>query len=325
MKTIGLLRNRTVAVLLLSTGALACGSASAAEPDAQARLQQAWRAAIEATPLPREGCFTAAFPSAEWHAAACKAAPLRPYVPRDGHRGFTVGDGNDYAAVASSLVSSGTGSFPRVSGVKSETGYGGQANTYSIQLNSQFFTTAVCNGAATPSSCLGWQQFVYSTSSGAAFMQYWLIDYGPTCPAGGWMAYGGDCYRNSSAVSVPALPIAQLANLKLTGSAAAGGTDRFVMTTATQAYSTSGRDSVVDLAAAWNAAEFNVVGDGGGSQAKFNKGAAITVSVALQDGGTAAPACASQSGTTGETNNLTLGACSAKGGATPAITFTEHR
>ena len=149
MKTTGVLRNRTAAVLLSSTGALACGAASATEPDAQAR-QQAWRAAIEATPLPGEGCFTAAFPSAEWHPAACKAAPLRPYVPRDGHRGFTAGDGNDYTAVASSLVSSGTGSFPRVSGVKSETGYGGQANTYSIQLNSQFFTTAVCHPVILP-------------------------------------------------------------------------------------------------------------------------------------------------------------------------------
>ena len=297
----------------------AASAADAPSPEAQA----AWGAAIARVPVPREGCFKASYPSTEWRPVACKAAPARPYVPRNGHHGYTVGDGNDYSAVVQGLVSSGTGSFPSVTGVKSEKGYGGQANTYSIQLNSQFFTTPVCNGAATPSSCLGWQQFVYS-NSGVAFMQYWLINYGSRCPSGGWMAYSGDCYRNSNAVSVPTQPIAQLAHLKLTGTAVSGGTDTFVMTTASEAYSTTGNDSVVDLASAWDAAEFNIVGDGGGSSAKFNKGSKITVLIALKDGSSAAPTCKSDDGTTGETNNLTLGSCTASGGS-PSVQFTESR
>ena len=127
-------------------------------------------------------------------------------------------------------------------------------------------------------------------------MQYWLLNYGSKCPAGGWMAYSGDCYRNSAAIGVPTQVIAQLANLKLTGSAVRGGTDTFVFTTASEAYSTTGSDSVVDLASAWNAVEFNVVGDGGGSSARFNKGSSITVQIALKDGATAAPACKSNDG-----------------------------
>ena len=35
------------------------------------------------------------------------------------------------------------------------------------------------------------------------------------------------------------------------------------------------------------------------------------------------PKCLSNAGTTGETNNLNLGACKAKAGDTPLISFTE--
>ena len=306
------------AVWLLAAGA------QAAPPAANAQIRDAWRATIAQTPLPREGCFKATYPSTAWTQIACKPAPARPYLPRHGHAGYTVGNGNDYSAVVSSLISSGAGSFPNVTGVTHETGYNNKPNTYSIQLNSEFFKTPVCNGATSPSSCLGWQQFVYS-NSGVAFMQYWLISYGSACPSGGWMAYSGDCYRNSAAVGVPTQVITQLGNLKLTGSAVAGGTDTFVMTTASEAYSTTGKDSVVDLAAAWNAAEFNVVGDGGGSSAKFNRGSSVTVQIALKDGSSAAPICKSHDGTTGETNNLTLGSCTTAGGATPSVAFKESR
>jgi len=50
------------------------------------------------------------------------------------------------------------------------------------------------------------------------------------------------------------------------------------------------------------------------------------VKVVATDGSTAAPTCVSPSsyaGTTGETNNLTLKSCTAVGGSTPYIQFTE--
>jgi hypothetical protein len=80
---------------------------------------------------------------------------------------------------------------------------------------------------------------------------------------------------------------------------------------------------VVDLGTAWNSAEFNIFGDGGGSQAKFNKGSSITVEIGLRDGSKTAPTCQADDGTTGETNNLTLGKCSTSGGSVPAVKFTE--
>ena len=308
------------AMCMLATSAQA--SSPSASPDAQ--LQETWRAALARNELPGAGCFTASYPSTAWTRVACSTKPATPYIPRSGHAGFTVGNGNDYSAVVTGIISQGVGSFPSVTGVTKETGYGGAPNTYSLQLNSQFFTSAACSGSSNPSQCLGWQQYVYSSSEGIAFMQYWLINYGTRCPkGGGWLSYQGSCYKNSSEVSVPLQTIGQLAHLKVTGTAAVGGSDKMILTTATQAYSSSGPDTVTDLGVSWNAAEFNIVGDGGGSAAKFNRGSSISVNIALTDGLTAAPTCKANDGTTGETNNLTLGKCTASSGSTPSVAFTE--
>lgn len=302
--------------------ALCAAAAPAAAADVQSRLHEAWQDQIAKTPVPQEGCFKAEYPSKVWVKVQCVAAPLTPYVPRRGLGAATVGNGNDYAAVAHGPITSAVGSFPFVTGVKTENDQG-FANTYSLQLNSNFFSTTVCNGATNPSNCLGWQQFVYSSSSLASFIQYWLINYGNTCPPGGWMSYAGSCYRNSNAVGVPQEAITQLAHLKISGTAVAGGTDSFVTTTATKAYSTGGADSVVNLAAGWRANEFNVVGDGGGSEAVFNTGSSITVQISQKDGTKLKPVCTANDGTTGETNNLNLGACSGVGGSAPYIRFVE--
>ena len=135
---------RGLAVALGLSGALClCVGAAAATPPsaastsqsaapvsaAEAQQREAWRQAIEQSPTPEEGCFKATYPKAEWVAVPCGAAPTRPYLPRNGHRGYTVGNGDDYSAVTSTLTTMATGSFPTVTGVKSETGYGGAANT----------------------------------------------------------------------------------------------------------------------------------------------------------------------------------------------------
>jgi hypothetical protein len=270
-----------------------------------------WRAAIVASPSNEEGCFHASFPSMTWEKVACTEV-----TPE------TVGNGADFAAeVSSGLISQTVGTFPTVTGVTSETD-GRKRNTYSIQLNSNFMSgTAACQGV---SGCLSWLQFVYSSSEKAAFMQYWLIGIGK-CPKGaGWGSDGeGDCYKNSAAVSVPTIAITDLSQLKMSGTAVNGGKDTLVFTNGTEAYTTNGADTVADLATAWTASEFNIIGDGGGSEAVFNKGTSVTVKVAVTNGTTNAPECVANDGTTGETNNLTLGSCSATGGASPYVEFTE--
>ena len=309
------------ATAFLAVAAMPSAFAQTATPEvatvsAEALMQENWRETIARTSVPHEGCFEAQFPTAVWVEASCTVAPDKVYLPRGGNP-QTVGNGVDYAASVTNLMSAAVGTFPTVTGVTSERD--GGANVYSIQLNSNFMSTAACNGH---SGCLAWEQFVYSSQETAAFMQYWLINYGNSCPSG-WNAYSGSCYKNSAAVTVPKEPITSLASLKLSGSAVSGGNDTLVFTAGTHAYSTTGKDSVTYLATAWKQAEFNIIGDGGGSKATFNKGSSITVKVAVTHGSTAAPSCASNAGTTGETNNLTLGSCSGVSGATPYIQFKE--
>lgn len=316
-------RRPAYALVAASTFAIMSVSAAraAATTDAEAIARENWREEMAAVPTPGEGCFMAAYPSKLWTGVGCAEAPRVPFRPTSTGSAQTVGNGADYAIAGTGLISKTIGSFPVVKGVTSETGAGGASNTYSLQLNSNFMTTAACNGIA---GCASWQQFIYSSSYQVVFMQYWLIGYGATCPSTAWNSYSGDCYRNSAAIYAPQLPITDLATMKVSGHAVKGGTDTVVFTGGGVAYSVSGKDTVVDLATAWAASEFNIVGDGGGSEASFNTGSSITVKVAITDGSTAAPACIADAGTTGETNNLNLKTCTAYGGTAPYAKFVER-
>jgi hypothetical protein len=311
-----------IAACVLCAASLSFGQAA---DDGEAHNQELWREAISQTEVPAEGCFHASYPSLAWNKVDCSVAPTVPFIPRKG-RGIsqTVGDGNDYAAeVTSGLITKTVGSFPKVKGVTSETGLLG-ANDYSLQLNSNFMNTPTCNGAKNPAQCLDWEQFVYSSGYEEAFMQYWLINWNNPCPSG-WFSYSNDCYTNSNAVGAPLEAITTLKTLKLSGSASAkkGGKDTLVFTAGKNAYSTTGLDTVVDLATAWTESEFNIIGDGDGSEAGFNSGSSVTVKVAVTNGTKNAPKCAANSGTTGETNNLNLGSCTGTGASPPYIEFTE--
>jgi len=301
---------------------------------------EAWRASMSRAPMPKKGCFKATYPNTEWQEVPCATPPLHPYPPARGRLPDTVGNGNDFAAqVSSGSISEAVGSFDSVAGVTSESGYVGGvprevANSFSLQLNANTFTTSACSGAANPSACQGWQQFVFNNSSciynsgyvPCAYMQYWLIGYDTTCPTG-WYTYvissETDCYQSSSAPQVPVQTIADLGQLSLTGNAASGGMDTLVLETASDMYSTQNEDSVLNLAEGWRAAEFNVFGDCCSDEANFNSGSTIVVRTSVDNGTTNAPSCVEE-GFTGETNNLTLvDSCSTIGGASPAITFEE--
>jgi hypothetical protein len=309
-----------VLLCLSVTGAAQAAPASRAD---DARLRADWRAAIARTALPGEGCFTAEYPRTVWTRVACTRAPDRAYEPA--HRP-AVGFGQDYAAEVSSSITSAVGSFPAITGLKSEKS-AGVSNQYSLQMNAPYFNSPACQSSPYPPYCEAWQQFVFSQSGGktgtsSAFMVYWLINYGPYCPSG-WSQEALNCWINSAAVSVPRQKLTALAGLQLSGSAASGGDDGVTLTTPTKAYAVSASDSFLDLAGSWNGTEFNVLGDGAGSQANFNKGTNITVNVQLTDGSKTAPGCDLNEIFTYETNNLNLGSCKGQSGTNPSITFSE--
>jgi hypothetical protein len=331
--------------------AIAAGDQAQAPSMVQAQAIQSWHEDITRMSTPAEGCFQATFPSILWKQVSCsQVQPFSHPLPRrpdalsrfalsssaSGGGTQTTGNGADYAIETSTLISSATGTFPSVTGVTSEksvgvAAFGGGgilgANEYTLQVNSNYNkTTAACKSH---SGCTVWQQFLYSPDystkgKAAVFIQYWLLGYGgSSCPSGFGSDGSGDCYKNSSAVTAPDVPATQLGNLKITGTATNGGNDTVVFTNGTTAYSLTAKDSVLDIATAWDQTEFNVVGNAGGSEAVFNSGSSITVKLAVADGSTATPTCASNAGSTGESNNLNLGSCSAVGGSSPYIQFTE--
>jgi hypothetical protein len=305
------------AALCLSA-ALAAQAATSSKT-AEARLREVWRAKITSTPVPGKGCFTASYPDRAWKPVACVKAPNRPFLPAHGPGSFVVGNGNDFSAETGTPISTATGSFPSIKGMTSETN-DGSPNTYSLQLNSSYYAAPVCDGAKIPSECRAWMQYAYSNGDGG-FMEVWLIAYGNACPSG-WGAYANDCYLNSNEVSVPTQTLAQLTDIKVTGSAVSGANDTLKITTSGKAYAVTLPDSTVDLAGNWNTAEYNIFGDGGGSEAEFNPGTTMKVKVQLKDGSKNAPTCITD-GFTLESNNLGLNQCKATGGKKPSITFSQ--
>ena len=304
--------------------------------------KDSWRHDIAQISTPAAGCFHATYPSIVWEQVACKQlAPRAHTVPRRIVFGQeqTAGNGNDYTLNTSSLLTKAVGSFPTYSGVTSEKSVGVAAygdggilgsNEYSLQMNTSFnSTSAACDGH---SGCTVWQQFIYATDysvdgEGTAFIQNWLIGWGSSaCPSGFGSDGEGDCYGNSSGTQLSDISPLDLGSATLTGTAASGGNDTVVFTYDGDAYSNSQSDSTLDIASVWNEVEYNIVGDAGGSEAKFNtSNVSIKVNIAGTTSSDSTSTCTADNGTTGESNNLTLGSCTAAGNNTtsPSVSFTE--
>ncbi len=342
--------NRTVRLWLLCVGltCIACITLWAQAPSnenlspEELRLRDDWRVSLAQVPLPKKGCFQAAYPSKEWRQVACKAAPNRPMPPRRGARPLVVGDGDDISAQApTGFISTAIGSFDSVIDVTSESGPIGNsgpsiANAYTLQLNMNFFNGTVCSGAAVPANCSTWQQFVFENdgTAGGAFIQYWILKYNNPCPPGqNWnqFSFTGStdiyCWKNDSmgAAPVPNQPITNLGQMSLSGAVSTTG-DSVSFTSGGIGYAING-DNAVDAAAGWTIAEFNIFGDGGnsngGGTASFNSGANIVTRNRIIYGGTAPPNCVAQ-GFTAEMNNLSFGPTApAATPPGPAVIFNE--
>ncbi len=295
--------------------------------------------------LPGTGCFKADYPASRWARVACAKPPNLLYpLPRHARRAHTnVGDGNDYTVqTGAQKISEAVGSFPAVTGVTKvkstpNPAFGNSCNcgpnAYTLQLNSSFFSTAACNGE---SNCAGWEQFVFENPPGASqgelFIQDWLIPANLSgsisCPKHkGWTAADGGCVQNSKyAVLIPNKKITALGGMVETGMAASTGDSVYLSVGGTQyGMKNVQGDGITDLSTNWTGAEFNVVGNAGGSVAIFNKGSTITANLQADDGVTTAPTCEGNSGTTGESANLRFVAAPAGPASQtyPSIEFTE--
>lgn len=305
-------------------------NASFGKTPAAKAIVRAWGDGMMREGLPHAGCFRAEYPATAWSRVACGTAPNVVLPPRRGRiNPSIIGNGNDYGIDVLPVTMLGAiGSFEDVSGVKTVTScapkyalgtscgtHGLGNNVYSLQLNSNNFSTSSCGKIR---YCLGWEQFVYTnqpkyySGGGELIIQDWLLSTSTKkikCPPKqNWMASGGDCYKNApNSVLVPTVPIAQLADVRLAGSAGSNG-DSVFFSVGGYVYGMKSAqdDGVTDLSQHWTGAEFNVVGNSDGNQAVFNAGATITVRLEAVTGYSTAAACAGNSGTTGEENNLSF-------------------
>jgi hypothetical protein len=311
------------------------GSSPASAQPPSTKEFKIWRNGMAKVPPPSAGCFTSSYPNTQWQQVPCKPTAQHPFMLAPArHLAATVGDGNDVAVGASSgTIALAVGSFDSVAGVTSVCSNFG-CNDYSLQLNTNLFSTSACSIAADPSQCQGWVQFLYSQGEcggPCAFFEYSLINVGSAsnCPAG-WGSYNiGEwvCYFNTNGVVPSSTPaVSDLGNLSLVAEAQAGGNDTVIFSSGTALYMTQNPDSQLGLASGWNSFEYNIVGDCCGTAATFNDGSAMTVRAGVQSASTSAPLCVSDtfSGYTGETNNLSFaGAPAAIRGTTPAMMFTQ--
>lgn len=311
-------------------------------------LLEHWRHSMANSRPPAAGCLTVSYPDTEWRRTQCVEAPRRPPARPPSLALLAVGDTNgDYSAQVASgtTISLAEGAFLRVSGLTAETD-DGVANVFSLQLNSNRFSTPACNGSMTGqtngvSNCQGWAQFTYTNpfqalsgpaSYGGVYIQYWLINYGQSCP-GGWSNNSGatipDCYYNSPVTQVPLQRISALGSFTLTGSPGSAGNDSVVFSIGGTLYSAANLTSNpnIFLNGSWSVAEFNVVGDGGYTSAVFNTGTTLVVKTSVTNGMATPPTCTNGS-TTGETNSLTrtppcCPLAGSRDGSPPSILFLE--
>jgi hypothetical protein len=281
-----------------------------------------WRGYMSKNPPRKIGCFVVTFPSAVWNATTCVSAPHIPLLPA---RPLTVGAGHDWITESpTTIIGSSVGTFQSVAGITTETdtcptpstcGQGQGPNRYSLQVNSNLFSTdtTYTDGRAAE----GWEQFVYVnykycegtacsgcnsilSASGCVYIQYWLFGYYAqygTCPSTGppgltsqpWSSPDKvSCYANGPAVGTPSDSATNLANSELGGfanyeSATYGANDYAVYCDPTNCYGAAVTDQVLNLYQNWHYSEFGVFGYGGGSEAVFNAGTSITVVNNLSD------------------------------------------
>jgi hypothetical protein len=308
-----------------------------------------WSRNLMQLPLPGAGCFRASYPAIAWSRVACVAAPQVSFPPpsrSNVNPAVIGGSGYQYGIDVLPLAMVGAiGTIEDIKGAKTITSCAPKAaqrfscgshglgpNVYSLQLNSNNFSTAACG---TRIDCAGWEQFVYTnqpkyySGGGNLIIQDWLLATGSKalkCQAG-WIASSPDCYKNAPySILVPTVPIGRLNDVALSGSATSSGDSVFLADGFYVYGMKNAQDgTTLDLSRHWTDAQFNVIGNGGGYRAVLNKGSTITISVQAVTNYTSAPRCKGQSSTTAEENNLSFVAppLSPQNKQYPSILFKE--
>jgi hypothetical protein len=323
--------------LLASVLVLLVAAASASATSEQAIVRQ-WSQAIRHTALPGAGCFRSSSPSPTWQRVACAPGrpprgfhedpprgsgsqdslgplPQAPSAPGEGQVGGE-GHGGVYSAeVPTGTITSAVGSIPSVTPGATEEDEG-TAERFSLQLNSNEFPGAPACGAVV--GCTGWEQFIYSGAfpafpslENAVLIEFWALNYlpgGKVCSNIGseWVKFGNNCDLKSERTTLPGGPlkISGLTGTTLEGRANSGGNSEVVMVTGSGKAIATGAANVLNLEKGWKFAEFGVLGNFNGTEAKFSSNTTMTVNTLIKSASDTPPICRITA-ETAESNNLT--------------------
>lgn len=271
-----------------------------------------WKHQIQNTPTPGVGCFTATYPQAWWARAPCvgngKSAgePFRMTI-----------DGNGYADFVSRLCScqypigSATGQVTTESGYQSESDNTYGVNSYSIQLNSNYYGLTIGS-----TRTQGWTQFALINNWNSNWiqleMQWWLVggwNSSNPCPSG-WSASYPSCYRTSTTSQFSPVNPSNLPQVQLSGSATSTS-DTATYCLGSTCHSVSAGDvGYLGQNNHWINTEWNVLGMANQSGAGWNQGLSLTIQVSVGIPDPESITCSTVSGYSGESSNVNLGSCS---------------
>lgn len=232
-------------------------------------------------------------------------------------------------------------------------------NTYMFQINSNQFSTKATSACSNVSTCNGWEQFIFSQRSDCGgpcvYIEYWIFN-SPSCPENGALGKGCTCppgtpftpyydptgktgsgctFNTPATGNTPSNPfpppaISDLGKLKFSAQANSNGMDVVTLQTADgRLHANSYAATTINLSQGWTGAEFNIFGDCCAYPVFLNTGSNLAVRVDTTS--TKAPTCFLSvppnsvfSGSTAETNNLSLVSNSCARATPSDIVFVEN-
>jgi hypothetical protein len=325
-----------------------------AVPLPQSAEYTSWQAAIAASHPAGNGCVEADYPSTNWKVVSCGKQIAAQVAVRQKFRvlPFDENTSGDYTLTAAHPIDFVYGSLPYVENVTSVYGFGqGNGtpvpNEYNLQINTQSNLPAngpgqLCSNApwgpngAPPNRnrCTGWMQFVLD-SGGSINIQYWAINYGPSCPGNlelsGPQNSCGTRAGSSFSIPIPA-NFEALAGATISGYVykdnAGNIVDRAGIAYGGKAYESNATPDIAGAYGNWFSVQFNVYGNSAGDESIFNSGSLIAVGLHLITDPGNTVSCSGPGGTTtGESTNLTETPCVTTNTPAPSnihgITFNE--
>jgi len=269
-----------------------------------------WNHQMQNTQTPGYGCYTSTYPSNMWSESPCGEQTPSLSPPNVG------GVYGDYIGQCAcpNHISTASGHITTESGYQWETDSLGGSGWYSIQMNSNFYPINYCSGG-TCTSTQGWVQFVFQDQNGGSgpaqiSLWWWLVggySNSNPCPSGWtYVSAYSSCVLYWTQAETSRDPY--FLNVMSLGGSATSSQDTVTYCYTTICNSLSGPDNVF-LSNHWNNVEWNVFGYAGSSQASFNPGFYLAVSVSIGAPDPETVTCANTYSTTGETNNLNLDSC----------------